>query len=318
MRPSCPVVFLNRSSGFRSTGEVSKRLQEEYTQAGVPVRVELVQAGMDVEALAREAVRQGADAIVAGGGDGTLRAVAAALAYTDTIMGILPVGTWNHFARDLHIPLNVTEAARTLLTGESAAVDLAEVNGRVFINNSHIGLYPSFRFHRQYAEQHGKAPWRAILWAALMVFRRRPAYTLRFHMDDRAIRRRSTFIMVANNEHAMEGYRLGTRAAMTEGHLYVYIMRPRSRLDWIRIALSVILGRFSRQRHFDVYRTRELWIEGRQKRLGVSLDGEIAIIETPLHYRTLPRAIRVIVPPASAAAAAAQSEDTVPEPVLPR
>jgi diacylglycerol kinase family enzyme len=211
-------------------------------------------------------------------------------------MGVLPVGTWNHFARDLGIPLNVDAAAGVLVTGEVVRVDLGEVNGRVFLNNSIIGMYPNYRFIRENELRKRRWPLLAYAWSALKVFWRLPFYTLHFRVDGREFVRRTPFAMVANNEHEMEGYRLGSRASMTEGCLYLYIMRPAGRWGLLRMVLNLALGRFSKHRDFDVYRAHEIIIHGRQKRLGISLDGEIAVLPTPLHYRSLPRALDVIVP----------------------
>ena len=293
---SHPTIFLNRSAGFHSKDPVSEHLASRCSEAGLNAHFEFVEAGVDLEALARDAVRNGADAVVAGGGDGTQRAVAAALAHTEAVMGILPVGTWNHFARDLNIPLDVEAAAEVLVTGQPRKVDLGEVNGRVFINNSIIGLYPNYRFIRAREERHGRWHWLAYIWSVLTVVKRLPFYRLHFRLDGREFVRHTPFVLIANNEHEMEGYRLGSRASLSEGHLYVYIMRPTGRWGLLRMVLNLALGRFSKKRDFEIYRTRELSISGRQKRLGVSLDGEIVILDMPLRYRSLPQALRVIVP----------------------
>ena len=293
---SHPAIFLNRSSGSNSKEAVSERLNARCAEAGVQARIEFVEAGLDVEALSREAVENGADCVVAGGGDGTQRAVAAALAHTEAVMGVLPVGTWNHFARDLNIPLDVEAATETLISSGVTQVDLGEVNGRVFINNAIIGLYPNYRFIKAREERLGRRSWVAYVWSALKVFRRLPFYTLRFRIDGREFVRRTPFVLIANNEHEMEGYHLGTRASLTEGKLYVYIMRPQGRWGLFRLVLNLALGRFSKGRDFEIYRTGELQIDGRQKRLGISLDGEITILDLPLRFRSLPRALRVIAP----------------------
>jgi YegS/Rv2252/BmrU family lipid kinase len=291
------VVYLNRSSGFDAKDSVFDKLTARCADMGVEPRIEFVEAGVDLEVRAREAVHEGADAVVAGGGDGTQRAVAAALAHTETAMGILPVGTWNHFARDLAIPLDAERATETLISGQIKPVDLGEVNGRVFINNSIIGLYPNYRFIKAREERRGRWHWLAYVWSVLKVFKRLPFYTLRFRIGDgREFVRRTPFVLIANNAHEMEGYHLGTRASLTEGQLYVYIMRPAGRWGLFRMVLNLALGRFSKRRDFEVYRAGELRIHGRQKRLGVSLDGEITILNLPLHYRSLPQALRVIVP----------------------
>ena len=92
--------------------------------------------------------------MVVGGGDGTLSAAASILAGTDTALGVLALGTLNHFARDLRIPLDLDGAIGVIAAGHHQTVDVGEVNGQVFINNSSIGIYPFF-----VAERSGRAEW---------------------------------------------------------------------------------------------------------------------------------------------------------------
>jgi diacylglycerol kinase family enzyme len=88
---------------------------------------------------------------VAGGGDGTSGTVAAVLVDTNVALGVLPMGTRNPFAKDLGNPLDRKPAVRTLFTGRIDCVDVAEVNGRVFVNNSSIGIYPQIARERNHA-----------------------------------------------------------------------------------------------------------------------------------------------------------------------
>src|SRR4029079_14151203 len=90
----------------------------------------------------RAIAERGDELLVVGGGDGTISAAASALVGTDTRLGILPLGTLNHFARDLGIPTDLDEAAQLIARGHVRRVDVGEMNGRIFINNSAIGLYP--------------------------------------------------------------------------------------------------------------------------------------------------------------------------------
>jgi diacylglycerol kinase family enzyme len=94
------------------------------------------------EAAARAVADPTCAVVVAGGGDGTVNAVAGVLAGTEKPLGVLPLGTLNHFAKDLGIPHEVERAVQLLGTGAPRRVDVAEVNGRVFVNNSSIGVYP--------------------------------------------------------------------------------------------------------------------------------------------------------------------------------
>jgi diacylglycerol kinase family enzyme len=99
-------------------------------------------SGEEIIQAARRALDAGASIVVAGGGDGTISTVASVVAGTNVALGVLPIGTLNHFAKDLHIPLNPAEAAQTVISGRTIPVDVGDLNGRTFINNASIGLYP--------------------------------------------------------------------------------------------------------------------------------------------------------------------------------
>jgi YegS/Rv2252/BmrU family lipid kinase len=290
-------IFVNSSSGWDAKEGAAERLRELFTSRGWDTEVRSVAKGANISELARCAIDEGCGVVVAGGGDGTLNAVATALAGTETAFGILPVGTLNHFARDLNLPLDLDQAAEVVLSGRPARVDVGDVNGRVFLNNAIIGLYPEYRFIKDKQERRGRHRWLAFLSAVAAVFRRYPFLGVRMTVDGCTQLRRTPYILVANNEHAMQGYQLGTRRSLTEGKLWIYVMKRQSRWGLLRMVLDLLIGRFSAERDFDIFEATEAWVETRSKRrLGVSLDGEIVVMETPLHFRSLPGALNVIVP----------------------
>src|SRR5271166_1000269 len=138
--PRSPTCILNGASSHVEAARAHlTRMSEEF---GVPARIVVTRSGGELASLAARAARANSQAVVAGGGDGTVNAVAGALVATDTALGVLPMGTLNHFAKDLGIPLDLEAAARNVFIGDIAKVDVGEVNGRVFVNNSGIGLYP--------------------------------------------------------------------------------------------------------------------------------------------------------------------------------
>ena len=123
--------------------------------------------------------------IVAAGGDGTVSAVAANVAGTGIPLGVLPLGTLNHFARDLGLPFDVEEAVRVLKSGRAIAVDTGEVNGHTFMNNSSIGLYPRLvRYRNQQQHRLGRGKWSALLRATLTVLHRHPLFGVRVCTSD--------------------------------------------------------------------------------------------------------------------------------------
>ena len=139
-------IILNPSSGAGNKPDAIKALLREN---GLDAGIVEVAKGTDITALAMRLLRDGSHTLVAGGGDGTVSSVAAAVVQTQALLGILPLGTLNHFAKDLKLPLDLAGAVRTLKTGTVRSVDLAEVNGRAFINNSGLGLYASLVTQRE-------------------------------------------------------------------------------------------------------------------------------------------------------------------------
>jgi diacylglycerol kinase family enzyme len=290
-------VIINAAAG--SSGDAAARaVAEAFASCGMRARVSLAGGGADVTELARRALSDGARAVVAGGGDGTVGSVAGALAGTDRPLGVLPLGTLNHFAKDLGIPLGLEEAARNVCEGREVFVDVGEVNGQVFVNNSSLGLYPRIvRRREKLQEREGSGKWSAFVRASLAVLRRYPFLSVRLDADGRQISRKTPFVFVGNNEYQMESLQIGARECLDAGHLSLYVARRTGRLGLLRLALSALFGRLRQAEDFDALCAEEIWVETRRpKRLPVATDGEVTVMTTPLHYRVRPRALKVIVP----------------------
>src|SRR5687767_6889695 len=118
------TIFVNASSGWDEKADAPEELQRWFADSGIDAHVEYVARGVNLAEKARQAVADGNDIVVAGGGDGTLSATASALAGTDVVFGVLPVGTLNHFARDLGLPLDLEAAAKVICDGAAADVDI--------------------------------------------------------------------------------------------------------------------------------------------------------------------------------------------------
>jgi YegS/Rv2252/BmrU family lipid kinase len=290
-------IILNASSGLdEKKTDAPATLRRILTEGGLEADIHHIDKSTDLCELAREMVRCGAETVVAAGGDGTINAVASVLAGTDVTLGVIPAGTLNHFARDLRIPIDIAAAAKIIVQGRTAQVDVGEVNGRRFINNAIIGLYPIYRFQRERNEKRGRHKFLAMTSAVLSVFRLNPGLHVSLEAEGKAVNRKTPFLMVANNRHEMEGYRLGNRESISTGLLCVYVMHHMSRFRMALLGLSVLLGRFSKSKDFDVLSAREVKLEGRRKHIRISLDGEIVKMDLPLQYRSLPSSLRVIVP----------------------
>lgn len=286
--PGPVLAILNVHSGWNDGSGCESQLTRKFQQSGVPLRVEHVRELTDITALVKDAASRRLTAVIAGGGDGTLNAVAQGLHDTSIPMAVLPIGTLNHLARDLGVPLEVDRAIDALSQSREVSMDLGEVNGRVFLNNSIIGLYPAYRFARDRRERLGWARWRAIASAIVSVFRRKPSLDVRLLADGRELIRNTPYILIANNEHRMEGYRLGERNRLDQGRLWVYVMRPLSRWGLVRLALSLLFGTFDKKQDFEVFPAESLRVTSHRKRIGVAIDGDVSKMRFPLEYRRSP------------------------------
>ena len=291
------TVILNCAAGTAEARaqELRDRLINVFRAHGAEARVSLVHSGAEILEVARCASQERFGVVVAAGGDGTISSVASVLARTGTPMGVLPLGTLNHFAKDLKIPLDIEEAARVILAGHTTEVDVGEVNGHIFVNNSSLGLYPAIVRERQRLQRMGRGKWPAFAWAAAQALRRYPFLFVRLHVEGIEITRRTPFVFIGNNEYNMEGFRIGSRDALNRGELSLYLTRQIGRAGLLLLSLNAILGLKS-ARSFDALKAQEFWIETPPRRMRIALDGEVVTIEPPLHYRVQPRALRVIVP----------------------
>lgn len=289
------IVIMNRGAG--GPDDPRARIIEIFRGHGEEAHVVEPDETNDICAVAGAAVASGDRIVVAAGGDGTISAVASAVAGTEKILGVLPVGTLNHFAKDLHIPLDLESAVRTIVEGEIAAVDVAEVNGRIFINNSNLGLYPQIVSRREAQQERlARGKWTAFFWATLQALRRFPFLDLAIAFEGKEIVRRTAFLFVGNNEYQIAGFNLGSRACIDAGKLGLYLTHGTGRFGLFRLAFHALFGRVDQAEDFDVFRVTEARIESRKRRLLVACDGEVERMETPLHYRTRPAALRVLVP----------------------
>lgn len=256
----------------------------------------------DVGALARKAVAENRKLVVAGGGDGTINAVAAALVDTDTVLGVLPLGTLNHFANDLKIPLELEAALENLFHGKVVSVDVGEVNGRIFLNNSSLGIYPGVVKEREAHQHDGYSKWVAFAGAAITIFKQYSPLRARTKQDEATTLPLSVpFIFVGNNRYQAAGLHIGERSSLDGGKLWVCQAPHAGRFKLLRIALQALIGR-AHPIELDILETAEFWVRPKARTLQVATDGEVNRMDTPLHYRILPRAIRVIVPPGQKAA----------------
>jgi len=196
----------------------------------------------------------------------------------------------------LNIPFDLEAAAQTIVAGHTTDVDVAEVNNRIFLNNSSLGLYPIIVRERQKQQRLGFGKWPAFFWAIIQAFRRYPLLDVRLRVNNELLETKSPFVFIGNNQYAMDLLNVGLRERLDKGVLSIYITHRTSRLRLIVLALRAVFGRMRNDKDFLALRSNEVKIQSAHRRLRVALDGEITVMEPPLEYSIRPRALRVIVP----------------------
>lgn len=290
-------VIINAAGGSFVENETEQRLKDAFAANGLEANIRLAKTGPQIGEFAEAAAKSDAEIVVAGGGDGTISSVAAIVSKTDKTFGVLPLGTLNNFSKDLQIPQDIDEAIRIIADGNVAEIDLAELNGRIFINNSSIGLYPRIVRNRvQQQQKLGYGKWRAAFWATLRMFRISPFLKVGIVVDGKFFLRKTPFVFVGNNEYDMDFYNIGRRAAMDKGKLSVYFLHRGGRLGVISLLFRTITGTAKQWREFEEVLSETVSIQTRRKRMHVAFDGEVYTMETPLQYKILPKALRVLVP----------------------
>jgi diacylglycerol kinase family enzyme len=290
-------VIINAGAGNPHVANRSQTLSDLFLAGGIDADIRLARTGAEIDTLVRAAVTERPRMLVAAGGDGTISSAASALAGTDIALGVLPFGTLNHFAKDLGIPLELEASVQNIVENNVIAVDVGEVNGRVFINNSSLGLYPDIVRDRERQQTRlGRGKWRSFLWASVAVLRRFPFLTVRIEVEGTKRSFVTPLVFIGNNEYTMEGFDIGVRESVERGVLSIYIVKRSGRAALVRLSLAALFGLLRQARDFEALTAAELVIETRHRNILVAADGEVQRMKSPLHYRARPRSLRVIVP----------------------
>jgi diacylglycerol kinase family enzyme len=290
------AVVVNPGSGNDDSGSSPEQLTALFADRGRRATILPVRHGTTIAAEARAAIASGCRVLVAAGGDGTGCAGGARAVGGEVPLGVLPIGTLNHFAKDLGLPLELPEAADVVTGGTVRRVDVGEVNGRIFLNNSSLGVYPRIVELRARYGGRGRAKWVAALWATLAVLRRQPFLGVRIRTADDVVVRRTPFVYVGNNENRMSGLHGASRESLTGGELAVYVMDASRRPSLLRLGWDVFRRGPEQVRELELLRVTEAVVETRRGALKVALDGEVVVLASPLEYRVRPQALPVMAP----------------------
>jgi YegS/Rv2252/BmrU family lipid kinase len=306
------VVVLNAAAGALLGKPIEATVEATEAALGHPetdVQV-FSAAGPNVVPAIEKACASDADVVMVGGGDGTIATAAGMLAGTDKALGILPLGTMNLLAKDLGIPTSLAAAIPALAAGEFRHIDIADVNGRIFLNSSLIGLFPMMVQQRE--RNRGKmslSTYFRIGMSALIAISRYRRLGAVLEIDGGERRRvRSLAMAITNNPHSEGFAAFLTRASLDSGELGLYIAKHKTVWSAIRLVAALATGLWRRDPELEMHTARAVTIHTRRGNLWVANDGELHLIETPLQYRIRPGALKVLVPSPPADVAVQEKE----------
>ncbi|WP_343712489.1 diacylglycerol kinase family protein [Inquilinus sp.] len=299
------ALVLNGAAGAllgRTPEAIAAPLDRILAAAGAEGRVTLAEGPALCRAL-DAAMASDAEAILVGGGDGTIIAAAERLLAEGRgggptrPLGILPLGTANLLARDLGIPLTPEAALPALLSGTTRRIDVGLVNDRIFLNSSLPGIASRMVLQRERL-RHTRGPlkWLRLVRAFFRGFDRGPRLHVVLQADGQPVRLVTRTLAISNNPLAEGFAAIHRRAGLEDGLLGVYAARIRRRWDLWRLIARIVAGTWQHDPATEALAARRVNVITRRARLWVANDGENHLLATPLRYRILPRALTVLVP----------------------
>lgn len=298
-RPDICVLSNPRSgTARRNPGAVDRAM------AVFGPRAELRSFSGDPADEARRAVQDGFRIVVAAGGDGTVAGVAHALAGTDVALAVLALGTFNYFARGLGMPEDPEAAARAILSGAPHDIAVGTLNGRVFLNNVAIGLYPAILEEREatYA-RYGRYRILAHIASLRTILRFQRPYRMVLQQDETQHRIRTPMLFVARSAYQLDQFGLEGARAISDDRFVMFLAPQQTRLGFLRLAWKLVRRRVDHGRDVIVSTPREIGVTvpGR-RRISVALDGEKLKMRLPLRIEIAEHDLQVILPPDNPAA----------------
>jgi diacylglycerol kinase family enzyme len=294
------TVILNIGSGSDVKQQIRQEITEVLTAAGHAFEIIDIPPIGDFAALCEPLVikaRRHGGMVVAAGGDGTVNTVSALCHKHDVLLGIIPLGTFNYFSRELKLPGEPAEAAKVLVTGKVRSVTVGEVNGRLFLNNASFGLYTSIiRQREQDKSRFGRFRIVALVSAILTMMRNQKPFAIKLIVEGNPQLRRTSMVFIGNNTLQLKNLELEVAQCAKEDRLAVVVMKPASRLTTVGLLLRGVLKNLNNDSRLEMFCTDSFSVESKRRKIDIVIDGEVIQCRTPLLFQVRRGALKVMVP----------------------
>lgn len=289
------AVIANAGSGRKDRGEDPT----DALVAELGARLYALSPGDDIAAQVGRAVADGAQTVVASGGDGTVMAVADALAGSGVTMGLMPAGTFNFFARGFDIPPDPVTAAAIIRAGHRQTLSLATINGRVFLNNVSVGIYPAILKEREQVYSRWGRSRIAAYWSVIKTFlRAQRLVRLRLTHDGRTVTLRTPLVFVARSAYQLAHFGLPGADEVSSGKLAIFVGPEGGRLRLFVNGWRLARGRMQAGRDFRLILADHATLDLGRRRVPVACDGEKFRLQSPLEVKMNADCLTLLVPSA--------------------
>jgi YegS/Rv2252/BmrU family lipid kinase len=290
-------VVMNRGSGRGKEKRLRGQIEDALKPRCAHFEIRPTTRGSDLTDMARQAVCDGFGLIIACGGDGTQSAVAGALAGTEAVMGILPGGTFNYFARDLGVGETIEDALETICNGCARPIDIGQIENLIFLNNVSLGAYPHILKTRESIYKRWGRSRIAAYWSVLVALRRlRHPMQLKARVNGDTRDVTTALVFVARSAYQLDNFGLEGADAIRQGKFALLIAKALKPMPLIRSALRLAFGFSARNSDFDLIETDEVTIESRKHRMLVAHDGEKTVMASPFRLRVWHDGLQVLLP----------------------
>lgn len=295
------ILILNQAAGSSAAShEIRDAITAAVSSTGVAARTIEVGPGQSLREVVEQAVDEAAASgatVVAAGGDGTVSTVAGACFLHGVPLGVVPLGTFNFFAREFGLPEDPAEAVRVALTGKPERVDIGFVNARMFVNNASFGIYPRLIRERESTKARlGRRRWVAALAAVSTLLRVQRRFAVSLQADGVRQMRRTTMVFVGNNALQLEQLGLEVAGCIAQGQLAVIVQPPAGRLSALRQVLLGMLGRLRDEEDLERYCADSLIVDSKRRTIELAIDGELCSLTPPLVFSKGRRALMLVLP----------------------
>lgn len=295
-------VVLNVASGHKDSSAERELLAEVFNASGRPFQFLQIDNPSSIASISAQAValaQEKGGVVVVAGGDGTINAVAAAVLPSQCPFGVLPQGTFNYFGRAHGIPQDARAAAKALLGASISPVSVGEVNGRIFLVNGSLGLYPQLLEDREVWKQKlGRSRLVAFAAGLATIIQARGQLTLEIDFEGKITTLRTPTLFIGNNP--LQLAQVGIEPVQANKHangLTAVAVAPTGTIAMLGLLVRGALGRLGEAENITSFSFRTLKVSmPRRRRVKVATDGEVIWMVPPLVFQVADRPLLLMVP----------------------